>query len=34
MEELSLDEYCKKSLVILLLRRKKIRFNELYRFLN
>jgi DNA-binding HxlR family transcriptional regulator len=34
MEEPPLDEYCKKILAILLLLRRKIRFNELYRFLN
>jgi len=34
MEEPPLDEYCKKILSILLLLRKKTRFNELYRFLN
>jgi DNA-binding transcriptional ArsR family regulator len=34
MEEPPLDEYCKKILAILLLLRKKTRFNELYRFLN
>lgn len=34
MDQLRLDEYCKKILSILLLIREKIRFNELYRTLN
>jgi len=34
MEEPPLDEYCKKILTVLLLMRKKFRFNELYKFLN